>query len=61
MTYAERAEKRARAIYEAALSSTLMQQESTTAAGVVCEFDFDMALRETLVRMVAKELQNGTE
>ena len=37
MTYAERAEKRARAIYEAALSSTLMQQESTTAAGVVCE------------------------
>jgi hypothetical protein len=61
MTYAERAEKRARAIYEAALSSTLMQQESTTAAGVVCEFDFDVALRETLVRMVAKELQNGTE
>jgi hypothetical protein len=61
MTYAERAEKRARAIYEAALSSTLMQQESTTAAGVVREFDFDVALRETLVRMVAKELQNGTE
>jgi hypothetical protein len=32
MTFAERAAKRARAIYEAALFSTLMQQESATAA-----------------------------
>ena len=50
MTYAERAAKRARAIYEAALFSTLMQQESATAAELEDEFDFDVTLRETLVR-----------
>jgi hypothetical protein len=61
MTYAERAEKRARAIYEAALFSTLMQQESATAAELEDKFDFDVALRETLVRMVSKELQIGGE
>ena len=61
MTYAERAEKRARAIYEAALFSTLMQQESATAAELGDKFDFDVALRETLVRMVSKELQIGGE
>lgn len=59
MTYAERAAKRARAIYEAALFSTLMQQESATAAELADEFDFDVTLRETLVRMVSKELQKG--
>lgn len=53
---AERAEKRARAIYEAALFSTLMQQESEAAAGSEDEFDFDVILRETLVRMISKEL-----
>ena len=57
MTFAERAEKRARAIYEAALFSTLMQQESAAAAELGDEFDFDVTLRETLVRMVSKELQ----
>jgi len=57
--YAERAAKRARAIYEAALFSTLMQQESATAAELENEFDFDVTLRETLVRMVSKELQKG--
>ena len=61
MTCAERAEKRARAIYEAALFSTLMQQESATAAELEDKFDFDVALRETLVRMVSKELQIGGE
>jgi hypothetical protein len=61
MTYAERAEKRARAIYEAALFSTLMQQESATAADLEDKFDFDVTLRETLVRMVSKELQIGGE
>ena len=61
MTYADRAEKRARAIYEAALFSTLMQQESATAAELEDQFDFDVALRETLVRMVSKELQIGGE
>jgi hypothetical protein len=61
MTYAERAEKRARAIYEAALFSTLMQQEGATAADLEDEFDFDVTLRETLVRMVSKELQIGGE
>ena len=59
MTYAERAAKRARAIYEAALFSTLMQQESATVAELEDEFDFDVTLRETLVRMVSKELQKG--
>lgn len=59
MTYAERAAKRARAIYEAALFSTLMQHESATAAELEDEFDFDVTLRETLVRMVSKELQKG--
>jgi hypothetical protein len=53
---AERAEKRARAIYEAALFSTLMQQESEAAAASEDEFDFDVTLRETLVRMISKEL-----
>ena len=38
MTFAERAEKRARAIYEAALFSTLMQQESEAAAASEDEF-----------------------
>jgi hypothetical protein len=38
MTFAERAAKRARAIYEAALFSTLMQQESATAAELGDEF-----------------------
>ena len=52
---AERAEKQARAIYEAALFSTLMQQESEAAASGD-EFDFDVTLRETLVRMISKEL-----
>ena len=52
----ERAEKRARAIYEAALFSTLMQQESEAAAASEDEFDFDVTLRETLVRMISKEL-----
>jgi hypothetical protein len=61
MTYAERAEKRARAIYEAALLSTLIQQESATAAELEDKFDFDVTLRETLVRMVSKELQLGGE
>jgi hypothetical protein len=61
MTYAERAAKRARAIYEAALFSTLMQQESATASELGDEFDFDVTLRETLVRMVSKELQKGGE
>ena len=42
MTYAEGAAKRARAIYEAALFSTLMQQESATAAELEDEFDFDV-------------------
>ena len=55
----ERAEKRARAIYEAALFSTLMQQERATAAELEDEFDFDVTLRETLVRMVSNELQKG--
>ena len=59
MTYAERAEKRARAIYEAAFFSTLIQQESATAAELEDKFDFDVTLRETLVRMVSKELQKG--
>jgi len=59
MTYAEGAAKRARAIYEAAVFSTLMQQESATAAELEDEFDFDVTLRETLVRMVSKELQKG--
>ena len=53
---AEKAEKRARAIYEAALFSTLMQQESEAAAASEDEFDFDVTLRETLVRMISKEL-----
>ena len=53
---AERAEKRASAIYEAALFSTLMQQESEAAAASGDEFDFDVTLRETLVRMISKEL-----
>ena len=53
---AERAEKRARAIYEAALFSTLMQQESDAAGASEDEFDFDVTLRETLVRMISKEL-----
>ena len=61
MTFAERAEKRARAIYEAALFSTLMHQESAAAAELGDEFDFDVTLRETLVRMVAKELRIGGE
>ena len=61
MTYAERAEKRARAIYEAAFFSTLMQQESAAAAESEDKFDFDVTLRETLVRMVAKELRIGGE
>ena len=61
MTYAERAERRARAIYEAALFSTLMQQEGATAADLEDKFDFDVTLRETLVRMVSKELQIGGE
>ena len=61
MTFAERAAKRARAIYEAALFSTLMQQESATAAELEDEFDFDVTLRETLVRMVSNELQKGGE
>jgi hypothetical protein len=38
---------------EAALFSTLMQQESATAAELGDEFDFDVTLRETLVRMAA--------
>ena len=59
MTHAERAAKRARAIYEAALFSTLMQQESATASELGDDFDFDVTLRETLVRMVSKELQKG--
>ena len=59
MTYAERAAKRARAIYEAALFSTLMQQESAAVAESEDKFDFDVTLRETLVRMVSKELQKG--
>jgi CheY-like chemotaxis protein len=57
MTHAERAAKRARAIYEAALFSTLMQQESATASELGDDVDFDVTLRETLVRMVSKELQ----
>jgi hypothetical protein len=57
MTFAERAEKRARAIYKAALFSTLMQQESAAAAELGDEFGFDVTFRETLVRMVSKELQ----
>ena len=61
MTHAERAAKRARAIYEAALFSTLMQQESATASELGDDFDFDVTLRETLVRMVSKELQKGGE
>jgi hypothetical protein len=61
MTFAERAEKRARAIYEAALFSTLMQQESAATAELGDEFDFDVTLRETLVRIVSKELQKGGE
>jgi len=61
MTYAERAAKRARAIYEAALFSTLMQQESATASELGDDFDFDVTLRETLVRMVSKELQKEDE
>jgi hypothetical protein len=61
VTYAERAEKRARAIYEAAFFSTLMQQESAAAAESEDKFDFDVTLRETLVRMVAKELRIGGE
>jgi hypothetical protein len=44
MTFAERAEKRARAIYEAALFSTLMQQESAATAELGDEFDFDVTL-----------------
>jgi hypothetical protein len=36
-----------------------MQQESATAAELADEFDFDVTLRETLVRMVSKELQKG--
>jgi hypothetical protein len=36
-----------------------MQQESATAAELEDEFDFDVTLRETLVRMVSKELQKG--
>jgi hypothetical protein len=36
-----------------------MQQESATAAEFEDEFDFDVTLRETLVRMVSKELQKG--
>ena len=46
---------------EAALFSTLMQQESATAAELGDEFDFDVTLRETLVRMVSNELQKGGE
>ena len=61
MTHAERAAKRARAIYEAALFSTLMQQESATASELGDDFDFDVTLRETLVRMVSKELQKEDE
>ena len=36
-----------------------MQQESATAAELEDEFDFDVTLRETLVRMVSKELRKG--
>jgi hypothetical protein len=48
-------------VYEAALFSTPMQQESATAAELGDEFDFDVTLRETLVRMVSNELQKGGE
>jgi hypothetical protein len=41
--------------------STLIQQESATAAELEDKFDFDVTLRETLVRMVSKELQLGGE
>jgi hypothetical protein len=61
MTDAERAAKRARAIYEAALFSTLMQQESVTASELGDDFDFEVTLRETLVRMFSKELQKEGE
>jgi hypothetical protein len=61
MTDAETAAKRARAIYEAALFSTLMQQESVTASELGDDFDFDVTLRETLVRMFSKELQKEGE
>jgi len=46
---------------EAALFSTLMQQESATAAELGDEFDFDVTLRETLVRMVSNELQEASD
>jgi hypothetical protein len=35
-----------------------MQQESATASELGDDVDFDVTLRETLVRMVSKELQN---
>ena len=38
-----------------------MQQESAATAELGDEFDFDVTLRETLVRMVSKELQIGGE
>ena len=43
------------------LFSTLMQQESATAAELGDEFDFVVTLREALVRMVSNELQKGGE
>ena len=57
MTFAERAAKRA--IYEAALFSTLMQQESATAAELGDEFDFDVTLRETLVADGLQRIAEG--